>query len=405
MDVTMDKIIPPEKNCNNTSSASAVEKCNNQNNKKSCLNENSETTSEVVEEHPEAEAYLKHLLEDGSKEGDSGYDMELPPWYDEHLFKQGQNFMTKYRFVIQSGMLSGLVAVLAIPSILRVLMCTRQSSNPATAYRRYVRTLLHTNCWYKYSAEDKSSKFWTSLRAVRKAHSKSSRACAKLGAGQITQKDLALTQFGFIGFLSLGAHRIQLHDDHFLEATSHLWRVLGYLLGIKDEYNICGRNWEETKLRLDIVMRKVYQPALENPSEDFLQMSKALLDGLWHINTTLTVGSFLFFTKRLCYVKGYEYFEFDYPPYRKPDPQQRLYYKDLSWLDRFIVFYAMIIVTYLHKYDIVRCYLNFRAWLNEQLIEYLPYVAILKFGTAWAYVSIFSRGGKENEFEYHLKEE
>lgn len=313
--------------------------------------------------------------------------------------------MNKYRFVIQSGMLSGLVAVLAIPSILNVLICTRQSSTPATAYRRYIRTMLHTNAWYKYSVSDKTSKFWTSLRAVRKAHSKSSHACAKQGAGQITQKDLALTQFGFIGFLSLGAHRIQMYDEHFLEATSHMWRVLGYLLGIKDEYNICGRNWAETKLRLDIVMRKVYEPALEKPSDNFKEMAKALLDGLWHINTTLTVGSFIYLTKRLCYVKGYEYFDFDYRPGTKRDPQQHLYYKDLNWLDRFIVFYALILVTYLHKYDLVRCYLNFRVWLNEQLIEYLPYVAILKFGSNWAYVNIFNRDGGEKDFEYHLKED
>ncbi|XP_013099465.2 uncharacterized protein LOC106081799 [Stomoxys calcitrans] len=365
-----------------------------------CSNE-----SKFAAEHPEAEAYLQHLLNDGCNEGDSGYDMELPPWYDDKLFKQGQSFMQKYRFVIQSGMLSGLVAVLAIPSILKILICTRQSSTPTTAYKRYVRTMQHTNAWYKYSATDKNSKFWTSLRAVRKAHSRSSRACAKLAAGQITQKDLALTQFGFIGFLSLGAHRIQLYDEQFLEATSHMWRVLGYLLGIKDEYNICGRNWAESKLRLDIVMRKVYEPALENTTTEFYDMAKALLDGLWHINTTLTVGSFIFFTKRLCYVRGYEYFDFDDRPGRQRDPEQRLYYKDMSWIDRFIVFYGLLMVTYLHKYDIFRWYLNFRTWLNEQLIEYFPYVAILKFGPKWAFVRIFNGRGGENEFEYHLKEE
>ncbi|XP_075146745.1 uncharacterized protein LOC142221095 [Haematobia irritans] len=365
-----------------------------------CFNE-----SKFETEHPEAEAYLQHLLNDGCNEGDSGYDMELPSWYNDKLFKQGQSYMDKYRFVIQSGMLTGLVAVLAIPTILKVLICTRQSSTPTTAYKRYVRTMLHTRAWYKYSPTDKNSKFWTSLKAVRKAHARSSRACAKLSAGQITQKDLALTQFGFIGFLSLGAYRIQLYDDEFLEATSHMWRVLGYLLGIKDEYNICGRNWAESKLRLDIVMRKVFEPALENPSAEFHDMAKALLDGLWHINSTLTVGSFLYFTKRLCYVRGYEYFDFDYRPGTKPNPLQYRYYKDLNWIDRFLVFYGLLIITYLHKYDIVRWYLNFRVWLNELFIDYLPYVAILKFGPKWAYVRIFNDRGGENEIDYHFKDD
>uniref|UniRef100_A0A1A9WPE7 Uncharacterized protein n=1 Tax=Glossina brevipalpis TaxID=37001 RepID=A0A1A9WPE7_9MUSC len=299
----------------------------------------------------------------------------------------GQTYMSKYRFVLQSGMLAGLVAVLSIPSILKVLICTRQSSAPNTAYRRYLRTILHTQAWYLYAPEPKNSKFWISLRAVRKAHSRSSRACGKLGAGTITQKDLALTQFGFIGFITLGAYRIQLYDQEFLEATSHMWRVIGYLLGIKDEYNICGTNWNETRLRLDIVLRKVYTPALENTSKDFEEATKALLNGLWPVNTTLTVGSFLFMTKRLAWIKGYEYYNFDYRPGTQSDPNQYRYYKDLNWWDRFIIFYGLFLVTYLHKYNVIRWYLNFRVWLNEQITYYVPYIGMIMFGFKWAYNS------------------
>ncbi|XP_011196851.1 uncharacterized protein Sb_3 isoform X1 [Zeugodacus cucurbitae] len=353
-------------------------------------------------EDPEAQAYLDHLLQDGALEGDSGAPMEMPSWYDEALFRKGQLFMNKYRFLITAGMLYGLVSVLAIPSILRVLMCTRQSSTCVTAFRRYIRTILHTNAWYDHPVSA-NSKFWTSLRAVRKAHSKSSRACSKLGAGQITQKDLALTQFGFIGYATLGAHRVQLYDEEYLESTTHMWRVLGYLLGIKDEYNICGRNWAETKLRLDIVMRRVYKPALENTNEDFEKMTKALVEGLWPLNTTLTTGSVLFFTKRLTYIKGYEYYSFDHLPNEIIDPKQKLYYYDLGWYDRFLVTYGLFIVTYLHKYSIVRWYLNIRVWLNELIFYYLPYIAIWKHGFKNSYVRIFTKDGGDKEFEFHLK--
>ncbi|XP_017475249.1 PREDICTED: uncharacterized protein LOC108365658 isoform X2 [Rhagoletis zephyria] len=355
-------------------------------------------------EAADAQAYLDHLLRDGALEGDSGAPIEMPPWYDENLFKKGQSYMNKYRFLITAGMLYGLVAVLAIPSILRLLQCTRQSSTCATAFRRYVRTILHTYAWYDYSptAGDKS-KFWTSLRAVRKAHSNSSRACNKLGAGQITQKDLALTQFGFIGFATLGAPRVQLYDEEYFESTSHMWRVLGYLLGIKDEYNICGRNWAETKSRLDIVMRRVYEPALANTSADFEQMTKALIDGLWPLNTTLTTGSVLFFTKRLACVRGYEYFEFDHRPGSQADAKQKLYYYDLGWYDRFLITYGLYLVTYLHKFGIVRWYLNFRIWLNTLIFYYLPYIAFWKYGIKHSYVRIFTNDGREQDFEFHLK--
>ncbi|ALC47739.1 CG31344, partial [Drosophila busckii] len=347
----------------------------------------------------EAQAYLDNLLNNGSQEGDSGSELELPSWYDEQLFKRGQAYFSKYRFVMTSGMLAGLIAVLAVPSILRVLVCTRQSSNSFTAYRRYVRTTFHTHAWYYYSIEDRSSKFWTSIAAVRKAHSRSSHVSGRRGAGQITQKDLALTQFGFIGFITVGAHRIQLYDPDFLEATCHMWRVIGYLLGIKDEYNICGRNWAESRPRLEIVMHKVYKPALSSTTDEFYRMTEALIHGLWHVNTMLSVKANIFFTKRLAYVKGYEYFSFDHLVGEERDPKQKSCYYDLGFWDRFIVSYGLFIVTYLHKYAFVRWYFNFRVWLMDLFTYYLPYVAIWKFGIKWAYVSIFKSGGKALELE------
>ncbi|EDW85119.1 uncharacterized protein Dwil_GK12782 [Drosophila willistoni] len=371
----------------------------------SAVTANDETDYSDKDELDPAKKYLNHLLNNGSQEGDSGTELELPSWYNEQLFKRGQNYFNKYRFVMYTGMLYGLISVLAVPSILRVLSCSHQSSTPLDAYRRYVRTIFHAISWYTYPVEDKSSKFWKSIKAVRQAHSTSSRACSRLGAGQINQKDLALTQFGFIGFITLGAHRIQLYDEDFLEATAHMWRVLGYLLGIKDEYNICGRNWAETRQRLDIVQRRVYAPALEKTSEEFDRMAEALINGLWHINTILSVDAQLFFAKRLAYVPGYEYFSFDYRPGEKRNPQQRLYYYDLSWWDRFVVSYGLFIVTYLHKYKVVRMYLNFRVWIMDLLTYYLPYIAIWKFGVKAAYVRIFRSDGQALGFKFHFKNE
>ncbi|KAH8420825.1 hypothetical protein KR222_005896, partial [Zaprionus bogoriensis] len=351
----------------------------------------------------EAEKYLEHLLRDGSQEGDSEAPLELPPWYNGELFKRGQQYFSKYRFVMTAGMLAGLISVLAIPSILRVLVCTRQSSTALTAYRRYVRTIFHTQAWYSYPIEDRKSKFWTSIAAVRKAHARSSQASTRCGAGKISQKDLALTQFGFIGFITLGAPRIQLEDADFLEATAHMWRVLGHLLGIKEEYNICGRNWEETRKRLDIVMRRVYAPALEQTNEEFDRMAEALIHGLWHVNTMLSVQANIFFTKRLAYVKGYEYYSFDYRAGHQPDPNQKQYYYDLGLWDRFVVSYGLFIVTYLHKYAIVRWYFNFRVWLMDLFMYYLPYIAIWEFGLKSAYVRIFRSGGKAHELQLKLE--
>jgi hypothetical protein len=44
--------------------------------------------------------------------------------------------------------LCGLLTLLSMSSILRVLIMTRQSSEPVTAFRRYVVTLTHMLEWY-----------------------------------------------------------------------------------------------------------------------------------------------------------------------------------------------------------------------------------------------------------------
>lgn len=48
-----------------------------------------------------------------------------------------------------AGKLSGLLAVLAVPSILKILVHTKASSAPLTAYRRYLQTVFHTMTWYE----------------------------------------------------------------------------------------------------------------------------------------------------------------------------------------------------------------------------------------------------------------
>lgn len=47
-----------------------------------------------------------------------------------------------------AGKLAGLLSVLAVPSILNVLVHTKESATPMTAYRRYLATILHTMSWY-----------------------------------------------------------------------------------------------------------------------------------------------------------------------------------------------------------------------------------------------------------------
>lgn len=65
------------------------------------------------------------------------------------LFR-AQEFYRKNLFAIFAGKLCGLIAVLAVPSILKILIHTKASSTPYTAYKRYLQTIFHTITWYEH---------------------------------------------------------------------------------------------------------------------------------------------------------------------------------------------------------------------------------------------------------------
>lgn len=48
-----------------------------------------------------------------------------------------------------AGMFTGLLAILAIPSILKVLIFTKKSSTTVDAYKRYIQTIFHTLSWFR----------------------------------------------------------------------------------------------------------------------------------------------------------------------------------------------------------------------------------------------------------------
>lgn len=58
------------------------------------------------------------------------------------------------------------------------------------------------------------------------------------GFNKISQKDMALTQFGFMGFAVIRSKNIGIPDanEEELKAFIHVWKVIGYLLGIEDRY-------------------------------------------------------------------------------------------------------------------------------------------------------------------------
>lgn len=62
-------------------------------------------------------------------------------------------------------------------------------------------------------------------------------AARREGLPGISQFDLAITQFAFCGFAVLRRRRLRLDaSDQDVLDFLHVWRTIGFLTGIKDQY-------------------------------------------------------------------------------------------------------------------------------------------------------------------------
>ncbi|XP_001853256.2 rubber oxygenase [Culex quinquefasciatus] len=332
--------------------------------------------------------FLRNLLKCGSSlpvDSDvDAYELQLPEWYDDGKFKRAQQFFKRNLFAMYVAMLCGLLVILAVPSILNVLIYTKQSSTAMTAYRRYVATIMHTLNWY-YEDLTPGSTSWKSIAYVRRTHAATSkRSSSKLSGRIIAQKDMAVTQFGFVGYVVLGYKKLGIqYSVEDMEAMVHFWRVIGYMIGIQDQYNICTDSLATTEQRMRQIQDHILRPALEERTEDFEEMGKALITGMWSFNPFLNYDAFLFLTARLTGVPGYHYWTEEHPSVGCETKYQKF-----SRYTRFVLYFLILIHEIGLKYTIVRLYLNSQMVMSRFLITYFPFLAIPKFGFRNSYVRI-----------------
>ncbi|KAL1114800.1 hypothetical protein AAG570_007624, partial [Ranatra chinensis] len=274
----------------------------------------------------------------------------LPSWYNHSEVLRGQEYFHKNVFSMFVGMLSGLLTLLTVPSILHVLRMTNRSSAPLTAYKRYLGTITNVVSWYESDLRNPNSKGRQSILSVRGQHFAASQA-----HGPITQKDMALTQFGFIGFAIISSKKLGLNGDQ--AGLIHLWRVIGHLLGIQDRGSA-----KCTEAVCKELVERIFGPSLDKPPKYFTHMSKSLINGVWPIIPFLSYACALEQTRRLCNLS----------PKRVPTMLQPLFYLQLAvhWLLNFNF------LTYF-----LRLFLNTQIWVTLflQTLRY-PLLVYMKFG-------------------------
>ncbi|XP_044746426.1 uncharacterized protein LOC123307976 [Coccinella septempunctata] len=331
-----------------------------------------------------AKEFVDDLLENGKKIACDNSIEEfnsdgIPKFYDADKFKRGQDFFQKHIFALFFCKFMGLIVTLSSPRILAVLIMTKMSGSMMTAYRRYVATVFHVNLWYECELTP-DSKSMKSLKKVKQFHNSASLKSRGLERPPITQEDMALTQFGFIGFCIARAEFMGIHGAtrEELEGFLHFWKVIGAILGIQERFNLCRDSLEETEEICEELLSRAFRPFVAKKDKDFLEMTKYLTDGMWHIDPQLNFRVFLTFL-----------FDVMKPKESLKDGQiakSDQYFK-LTFIE--MLYYRFVCcITYLLRFDIVRLYYNLQHNISIWIVHRFPFLAVYAFGYRNAMVSI-----------------
>lgn len=176
-------------------------------------------------------------------------------------------------------------------------------------------------------------------------------------------------------------------DDH--EALVHFWRVIGHMIGIRDEYNLLTDSWATTRPRLQLIMADVYRPSLSHTTDEFYRMADHLLRGLWCFNPFLSTPVHIYLAKMIAGCDGYVYFDSD-PAMLEQSVDAVVYEnrQNIGWSARYTLWLFVTLHSYGLNFSWVRWYMNAQIYLSSVIIRWFPFLAIYMFGVRQAYVRI-----------------
>ena len=226
---------------------------------------------------------------------------------------------------------------------------------------------------------------WHSLAAVRRMHLNVSKKSDKAGSGIISQKDMAITQFTFMGMHLYCPDKLGIvGSQEQFEAFNHLWRVIGYMLGTEDQYNLCGETWSDTRNRCEALKEDLLIPGLQFPSPEFENYTRTAVDGMKMFEPIIHYETIIYFIKRLLGVPNHHYFESEALAQNSNNIKV---IQQLGLYTRFRVFLNVIIYQFLTPMFVFRWIFNVLRIISSLLDKY-PVLAIWKFGKKNAYVQI-----------------
>jgi hypothetical protein len=112
----------------------------------------------------------------------------------------------------------------------------------------------------------------------------------------ISQLDMAVTQFCFMGFISLYPTVFGIAgngSEEGLKGFVHVWALIGYHLGIEDEFNLCLESNIPTRHQ---ILPQILLPNFREVSLDTVQLWSALAGGIASIVPCISLPAILLYT-------------------------------------------------------------------------------------------------------------
>lgn len=222
-------------------------------------------------------------------DGDSGNDPAvLPEWMDMERFRRGQKFFLRHISSITFALHCSLTVGFGVQNLIEPLSFTRKSNTARTSLLRYVKTFVHLALWQLEDIWDPTNLGHRSIQTVRRMHRKVRESMEEEGGRKnggtrqryLSQYDMALVQSGFVGVVlayprefGIVCTREELDDYVFC------WRGIGYLLGIRDEYNICSDGYGQALRLVKEIEDQVVDRGLRDRPPAFDTLSNAYIDG------------------------------------------------------------------------------------------------------------------------------
>lgn len=209
--------------------------------------------------------------------------------------------------------------ILQLPDGLEPLLVTGNSKDIPSLYKRYLSTIIHVNSWYDDDIFDPETKGYKSIRQVRSMHKRvqqlmNERFKVKDLHGKehkwMTQYDVALTQFAFIGLAMLWPHKSAMiaAKTEELELINYYWRVLGWFMGMRDDFNACQfDNYEDIKEFNRLIFEHEYKDKFaKHDCKTGLEMTKSICLAMHYFTPLITFNSLAHWWSDCFSFNGYE---------------------------------------------------------------------------------------------------